>query len=131
MTIQMSAQHSRTEHSRTELLESAHRDRLLAERALRRSELERDQAARALESNLAPSPIGEAARARLRATYADAAGSVERHRRAFDRALAIEQAADVLAKAFDDESDPAGHDAADNLIQLFASKRPGALSVSA
>ena len=76
------------------------RPRMLAERALRRSELERSQSRTG--TRVAPATMcrfDEARRAELRAAYADAAAAVERHQRAFDRARAIEQAAEVLADA--------------------------------
>lgn len=101
----------------TDALESARDDRVLAERALRRSELERDHAARALEFDPAVR-IDEAGRQRLRVAYADAAAAVETHRRAFDRAVAIEQAAQVLADALADETQP-DHGIADGLLQLL------------
>ena len=106
----------------TDALESAHRDRTLAERELRRSELERDQTARALEFDLAPVRIDEAGRQRLRVAYADAAAAVETHRRAYDRAVAIEQAALVLADALADETRP-DHDIADGLLQLLEQRQ--------
>lgn len=69
-----------------------------AERELRRSELERDQTARALELN--PQALTESRREQLRIAYADAAASVAVHRDAFDRAVEIEHATEVLAPAF-------------------------------
>ena len=87
-----------------------------AEHALRRSELERDQTARALELNLRP--LDELERARLRIAYADAAASVAVHRDAFERAAAIEHAATVLASALDERPTPIA-EIADDLLQLL------------
>lgn len=97
-------------------LASAHRARVLVERALRRSELERDQTARALEQDI--HPLDETTRAHLRIAYADAAASVAANRDAFDRAVAIEHAAGVIADAIDDET-YIDHDIADGLMQLL------------
>ena len=88
------------------------------ERELRRSELERDQTARALELHL--HPLDESRREQLRIAYADAAASVAVHRDAFERAVGIENAATVLATvlaaALDDP--PMGEIAGD-LLQLL------------
>jgi hypothetical protein len=100
----------------TDAIEAAHRDRVLAERALRRSELERDQTARALEQHV--HPLDEATRGHLRIAYADAAASVAVHSDAFERAVAIERAAQVLADAFADDT-YADHDTVDALMQLL------------
>jgi len=100
----------------TEALASAHRARAVAEQVLRRSELERDQSARALELNL--HPADEAARATLRLAYADAAASAAANRDALERAVAIEHAATVIADAIDDEA-YADHDVVDGLVQLL------------
>lgn len=103
-----------------EAVDAAHRSRILAERALRRSELERDQTARALEQNV--HPFDETTRARLRIAYADAAASVALHRDEFERAVAIEHAAEVLAEASDDET-YVDHDIADGLMQLLEQRQ--------
>ena len=84
------------------------------ERELRRSELERDQTARALELHL--HPLDESRREQLRIAYADAAASVAVHRDAFERAVGIENAATVLAAALDD---PPMGEIADDLLQLL------------
>jgi len=110
-----------TQLTRADALESVHRDRVLAERALRRSELERDQTARALEFNLRPMALDEAGRNRLRIAYADAAASVAENQDAFDRAVAIEQAAKVLAAALEES----GSDAAEDLLDLLVARQPG------
>jgi hypothetical protein len=98
----------------TDAVDAAHLARRRAEQALRRSELERDQTARALELNLRP--LDERERERLRIAYADAAASVAVHRDAFERAAAIEHAAAVLASALDD---PPIAEIADDLLQLL------------
>lgn len=103
-----------------EAVETAHRTRVLAERALRRSELERDQTARALEQDV--HPLDESTRARLRVAYADAAASVAVHRDEFERAVAIEQAATVIAHALDDDT-YVEHDIADGLLQLLEQRQ--------
>lgn len=103
-----------------EAVDAAHRSRILAERALRRSELERDQTARALEQNV--HSFDETTRARLRIAYADAAASVAVHRDVFERAVAIEHAAAVLAEASDDET-YVDHDIADGLLQLLEQRQ--------
>lgn len=103
-----------------EAIETAHRTRVLAERSLRRSELERDQTARALEQDV--HPFDETTRARLRIAYADAAASVAVHRDAFERAVAIETAAAVLAQASDDET-YVDHGVADGLMQLLEQRQ--------
>ena len=113
MTMQM---------THTDALESLHRDRAVAQRALRRSELERSQSARALEFTGNHVPFDEARRAELRAAYADADAAVERHQRVFDRALAIEQAAQVLADALTDGA-PLDNDAAEGLMQLIQQRQ--------
>ena len=113
MTMQM---------THTDALESLHRDRAVAQRALRRSELERSQSARALEFTGNHVPFDEARRAELRAAYADAAAAVERHQRVFDRALAIEQAAQVLADALTDGA-LLDNDAAEGLMQLLEQRQ--------
>lgn len=84
------------------------------ERELRRSELERDQTARALELHL--HPLDESRREQLRIAYADAAASVAVLRDAFERAVGIENAATVLAAALDD---PPMGEIADDLLQLL------------
>lgn len=103
-----------------EAVDAAHRSRILAERALRRSELERDQTARALEQNV--HRFDETTRARLRIAYSDAAASVALHRDEFERAVAIEHAAEVLAQASDDET-YVDHDLADGLMQLLEQRQ--------
>jgi hypothetical protein len=100
----------------TDALASAHRARAVAEQVLRRSELERDQNARALELNV--HPADEAARATLRRAYTDAAASVAANRDAYERAVAIEHAATVIADAIDDET-YVDHDVVDGLVQLL------------
>lgn len=104
----------------TDALASAERARVLAERELRRSELERDQTARALELNIPPRD--EATRQRLRVAYADAAASVAVKREAFDRALSVERAAAVIVAAIDDET-YADHDVVDGLVQLLEQRQ--------
>lgn len=100
----------------TDALASAHRVRVLAERALRRREIARDRAAHDLELNI--HPLDEATRAHLRIAYTDAAASVAANRDAFERAVAIEHAAIVIAEAV--EADAAvDHDIADGLLQLL------------
>jgi len=108
-----------TQMTHTDALESARRTRLLAERALRRSELERDQTARALEQNV--HPLDEPTRARLRVAYADAAASVAVHSDALERAVAIEHAATVIADAIDETY--VDHDIADGLLQLLEQRQ--------
>jgi hypothetical protein len=100
----------------TDALASAHQARAVAEQVLRRSELERDQTARALELNV--HPADEAARATLRLAYADAAASVAANRDAYERAVSIEHAATVIADAIDDEA-YVDHDVVDGLVQLL------------
>ena len=104
----------------TDALASAERARVLAERELRRSELERDQTARALELNIPPRD--EAARQRLRVAYADAAASVALNREAFDRAASVERAAAVIVAAIDDET-YADQDVVDGLVQLLEQRQ--------
>ena len=106
--------------TRTDALASAQRARLLAERELRRSELERDQTARALELNMPPRD--EAARRRLRDAHADAAASVTANREAFERALSVERAAAVIVAAIDDEA-YADDDVVDGLVQLLEQRQ--------
>jgi len=81
----------------TEAIAAARLARRRAERDLRRSELERDQTARALE--LDPHSLDERQRETLRIAYADAAASVAVHADAFERAVEIEHATEVLARA--------------------------------
>lgn len=103
----------------TDALASAQRARILAERALRRSELERDQTARALEQDI--HPLDEITRSRLRFAYADAAASVAAHREVFERAVAIERAATVIAAVIDDPS--VDSETVDGLVQLLEYRR--------
>lgn len=103
----------------TDALAAAQRARILAERALRRSELERDQAARALELNTPPRD--EDSRQRLRVAHADAAASAAANREAFDRAVAIERAATVIAAVVDDSAVDSG--TADGLVHLLEYSR--------
>lgn len=116
MTMQLNHTAHADEHRRTltDAVDAAHLARRHAERLLRRSELERDQTARALELNLRP--LDEQERQQLRIAYADAAASVAVHRDAFERAVAIEHAATVLASALDD---PPMAQIADDLLQLL------------
>lgn len=95
-------------------VEAAQFARRRAEHELRRTELERDQTARALELN--PRGLDEASRERLRIAYADAAAAVAVHRDTLERAVAIENAAAVLAAAVDDMP---GSEVADDLLQLL------------
>ncbi|WP_314505800.1 hypothetical protein [uncultured Microbacterium sp.] len=89
------------DHQRTltDAVAAAHLAHRRTEHELRRSELRRDQTARALELNLGA--LTEMERDRLRFAYADAAASVAVHREAFERAVELEHAAEVLARAFD------------------------------
>ncbi len=103
----------------TDALASARRARILAERALRRSELERDQTARALEQNV--HPLDETTRSRLRFAYADAAASVAAHREVFERAVSIERAATVIAAVIDDPA--VDSETVDGLVQLLEYRR--------
>ncbi len=116
MTMQLNHTATTDEHRRTltDAVDAAHLARRNAERLLRRGELERDQAARALELN--PRQLTEQERQQLRIAYADAAASVAGHRDVFDRAVAIESAAVVLASALDD---PPVAEIADDLLQLL------------
>ncbi|MGA1827809.1 hypothetical protein [Microbacterium sp.] len=98
----------------TDAVAAARLARRRVERELRRSELERDQTARALEQHL--HPLDESRREQLRIAYADAAASVAVHRDAFERAVGIENAATVLAAALDD---PPMGEIADDLLQLL------------
>ena len=84
----------------TDAVAAARLARQRAERELRRSELERDQTARALELNL--HPLDERQRETLRIAYADAAASVAVNADAFERAVEIEHATEVLSRAFDE-----------------------------
>jgi hypothetical protein len=102
-------------------LGTAREARLHAERQLRRSELERDQTARALELNLSPMALDEAGRERLRAAYAEVAARVEINRGALDRARAVEEAAVVISQTIDDE-DGAGRAIVEGLAQLLVSR---------
>jgi putative alpha-1,2-mannosidase len=101
MTMQLNHAIAADEHRETltDAVAAAHLARRRAERELRRSELERDQTARALELNL--HPLDEHQREHLRVAYADAAASVAVHRDAFERAVEVEHATEVLARAFD------------------------------
>ena len=106
--------------SSTDALASAQRARVLAERALRRSELERDQIARALELDLPPRDEGE--RDRLRSAHADAAASVTVNRKAFDRAVSLERAAALIVAAIEDEA-YADSAVVDGLVQLLEQRQ--------
>jgi len=103
--------------SLADAVSAAHDARLRAQQDLRRSELERDQTARALELNLPPA-IDEARRDSLRSAYAAAAGRVSDARRAFERARSVEDAAVIIAKAAADGS-RSGRDLANGLMLLF------------
>ena len=107
----------RHRHSLAEAVSAAHDTRLRAERELRRSELERDQTARALELNLPPA-IDEARRDVLRSAYAAAAARVSDARRAFECARSVEEAAAIIAKAAADGS-RSSRDLASGLALLF------------
>ncbi|MET0781853.1 MAG: hypothetical protein ABWZ16_10065 [Microbacterium sp.] len=119
MTMQLNHTATTDEHRRTQAaVDAAHLARRHAERLLRRGEIERDQAARALELNLPPRDEQE--RQQLRVAYADAAASVAVQREAFERAVAIENAATVLAAALDEL--PMA-EIADDLLQLLEQRQ--------
>ena len=102
MTMQLNHQATiaTDEHRQTltDAVAAAHLTRRRAERELRRSQLERDQTARALELHV--HPLDEQRREQLRIAYADAAASVAVHSDAFERAVELEHATEVLASAF-------------------------------
>ncbi len=108
------------EHRRTlaDAVSAAHDARLHAEQQLRRSELERDQSARALELNVPPA-IDEARREGLRTAYAEAAGRVADARRAYDRARAVEDAAAVIIANAAEDGSRSSRELASGLAQLF------------
>ena len=108
-------------HSLAEAVETARQARIGAERALRRSEIERDRAGRALELNLPPR-IDEAERARLRAVHADAANHVDVAREALDRARDIEDAATLIRDNAADDGSRVSQDLAESLLRFVESR---------
>ncbi|WP_137844286.1 hypothetical protein [Microbacterium sp. 2FI] len=99
--------------------------RVEAERALHRSENRRRHAAAALEIDLRPMRIDEAARARLRDDYTTAAAEVTARRAELDRALALEGAAATVVAALEDADSPLARQAATSIAQVLSFRRHG------
>ncbi|MCR2808861.1 MULTISPECIES: hypothetical protein [unclassified Microbacterium] len=119
--------------SLAEAVRIARQARIAAERALRRSEIERDRAGRALELTLPPR-IDETERTRLRAVHSDAAAAVREARAAVDRARAVEDAATAIRDNADDDGSRLSQDLARSLLRFLESRRAagaGADSTSA
>jgi hypothetical protein len=97
--------------------------RIEAERELHRSENRRRHAASALEIDLRPMRIDEAARARLRDEYTIAAAEVTARRTELGRARALESAAATVVAALDDADSPLGRQAASSIAQVLSFRR--------
>ncbi|MCR2763272.1 hypothetical protein NQ152_07060 [Microbacterium sp. zg.B48] len=89
---------------------------------MRRSEIERDRAGRALELTLPPR-IDETERTRLRAVHSDAAAAVRGARAAVDRARAVEDAATAIRDNADDDGSRLSQDLARSLLRFLESRR--------
>ncbi len=96
------------------VVEIAAAETAAAEHALRASELARRDAGRALEQDLRPLRIDEAARSALRADYAAADADVDRRRRALEKAARLEQAAREIVAALSARAEPEPHVAAED-----------------
>jgi acetyl-CoA carboxylase alpha subunit len=99
--------------------------RVEAERKLHRSENRRRHAAAALEVDLRPMRIDEAARARLRDEYTLAASEVTARRTELERARALESAAATVVAALADADSPLGRQAATSIAQVLSFRQHG------